>query len=103
MDSQKIIDAVNHGLGIMNGGLFTTIHSLENSHLTVLRGELDGRAVRIEVSVDDAPGPYQFSIWLFDEETGDTLGRGNGGATLNDAASIYQWNNVLSDLRALES
>lgn len=100
MDTQKTIDEVNHGLAAYDGGPFTTNQTAENYHRTDLRGELERRAVRIEVSVEDAPGQCQYSIQLFDEGTGESLGRGNGGPTLNDAASYYQWNGALLDLQS---
>jgi len=100
MDTQKIINEVNRGLAVHDRGPFTTNQTAENYHRTDLRGELEGRAVRIEVSVEDAPGQYQYSIQLFDEETGEPFGRGNGGPTLNDAASYYQWNGALLDLQS---
>ena len=74
----------------------------EAYHRTELRGELSGRPVRIEVTVQVIPGQYQYEIVLFDVETGERVGRGNGGPTLNDAASVFQWNNALSDLKKLK-
>ena len=100
MDKKEIAEKVNKGLSVFGNSQFVP-KDTESDHRTEVRGTLNGRSVRVEVSVDDEPSECQWNVWLYDEETGVSLGRGNGGRSLEEAVSIYQWNNALSDLEAL--
>lgn len=52
----------------------------------------DGRDVRIEIREWQSELPaYRWSVWVYDADSGDPIGRGNGGATLKDAIDVYQW------------
>lgn len=65
-------------------------------HIT---GELSGgRRVRIELHEHlDAPADYRYSVWVFDRETDEPIGRGNGGSSWEEAIQNYQWQAVVHE------
>lgn len=50
--------------------------------------------------VDEQAG-FRFRIDVIDEATGQSVGRGNGGQTLDEAVSAFHWYSLESELRAL--
>ncbi|MEB0286205.1 hypothetical protein QN355_06535 [Cryobacterium sp. 10S3] len=101
MNIQEIIDTVNKGLAVDGHGPFESSNETESFHRTVVRGTLAGRDISVEIDEDDETSEYQVSITLRDLDTDQPIGRGNGGPTLQDAGSIFQWKNAVSDLKLL--
>jgi hypothetical protein len=101
MDIKQIVETINRDIGVAGGEPFEANGDSESFHRTVVHGSISGRDVRVQVDVDDNSGPYRYSIWLYDEETGETLGRGNGDASLKEASEIYQWSGAIADLKKL--
>lgn len=64
---------------------------------------LFGRELTVSVTdseVDEGVG-YRFRIDAIDKATGEPVGRGNGGRTLDDAISAFHWQSLESHIRAL--
>ncbi|MFJ3488223.1 hypothetical protein [Leifsonia aquatica] len=93
MDPNSVIDVVQHQLGLFDLALNDIEISQPTPNAVELRGMINGSRVRVEATGGQRPADYAFTIWLYDDHN-EPVGRGNGGRTLQDAASVYQWQSV---------
>lgn len=103
MDVANELARVNEAIGLYDSSaLFEQTGVTESASKTTVRGRMKGKPVRLEFEHHRSePRDYAFEVWLYDDATGESLGRGNGGRSFSDAISIYQWNNAILDLDAL--
>ncbi len=98
MDVDTIVDKLNHQLALYGPHRLEAVTSSGTERKGTIRGDLGGRRVRVEYSTGHRPAAYSCEIWMYDDVTGETVGRGNGDRSMAEAIMIYQWGNALSDL-----
>jgi len=70
---------------------------------TRVHGTIDGKPVRLEFSISNEHPAYDYTVWLYSNDSNETLGRGNGDSSFEYAISSYQWKGALSDLAAVQA
>jgi hypothetical protein len=70
-------------------------HQLEREHVLGVPAVFNGRGVWVEfVETDGVPEQYRYNVRVFDAETREQLGVGNGGADWGEAFDIYHWRDL---------
>lgn len=62
-----------------------------------IHGTINGTPVRLEFTQGNESPPYDHEVWLH-SASGDTLGRGNGGDSFEEAIDMYHWNAAVTEL-----
>jgi hypothetical protein len=97
VSTDALIAKVNRELGI-HGAEFVASGLSNTPNPTRIEGSISGKAVRIEFAINSEHPDYDYTVWVYESGSGAAVGRGNGGASFEEAIENYQWNNVLVDL-----
>jgi len=96
MNTASHVKHINESLATHGAGPLITTDSSGDDEKSVVRGTLGGRSVRVEFTEVSGRPDSDHTVAMFDEETGDQLGQGDGGATFADAISSYHWVGALT-------
>ncbi|GAA3743882.1 hypothetical protein GCM10022239_19130 [Leifsonia bigeumensis] len=98
MNAEQLIEKANesfqsHGAG----GFEKPSQSPERYFVTEVHTEFNGHSVRIEfVESESNPPSYKYNATVYDAETGEQIGTGNGASNWEEAFSIVHWSEMIN-------
>ncbi|RFA13727.1 hypothetical protein B7R21_07795 [Subtercola boreus] len=98
MNTSTLVSHINEALAAHGGGPLVTTSTKDGDDRSTVLGKLGGHDVRVEFEVTSGKPDPGHSVALFDERSGEQVGRGDSGATFVDAITKYSWNGALIDL-----
>lgn len=97
-EAEGLLEGVRKALSSFTDEVLTRDDSnqLEKEHVLDVAVDLGALPLGIEfVITDGVPDQYRYNVRVRNRETGEKLGRGNGGPTWAAAFSNYQWQSVV--------
>ncbi|RFA18143.1 hypothetical protein [Subtercola boreus] len=101
MNISSLTSNINEALASHGGGPLVTVKANEGDEKSTVFGKLGGRDVRVEFTETAGSPDRGHLVALFDEQSGEQLGRGDSGANFADAIDGYSWNGALTALSEL--
>ncbi|GAA3625943.1 hypothetical protein GCM10022200_05370 [Microbacterium awajiense] len=104
MDVDALVEKINHELALVSYHDKELVEFSrdqegdETYRAWEVTGTLSGgRRVKLEFrDYYEGPSANRYAVWLYDAESGEPMGRGNGGPSWQDAIDIYQWRGIFA-------
>ena len=91
MDVKKLFPTVIHDANLRGSSGLILDRVQDEWHVWEVIGSFRGHPIRVEFTETEGHPQYRFNATIYDAETGEHIGTGNGGPNWEEGLTIVHW------------